>query len=216
MRRYPGYVFSSDYQDILLTLRAFHQSRNVWAIAPILYLVLTIGFGSTAGSASQQNFPAPPADRMLIYWQAEKDAPLAALPVESATTTLRPDVPAGSDKMGRVELKGESAQTVITSGEPHFFLFVPDTPGVHPPLLVRLTPRRGSRRASAMAQRGQRGFAIISEEIVKPRYRVLRREGGTIYMEVWGRQPLESGEYAFIGSDLARIPTFRVVETLNR
>lgn len=117
--------------------------------------------------------------------------------------------------MGRVEFKGETAATQIANAEPHFFLFVPDTPGVHPPLLVRLTTRGRTRRANAMAQRGQRGLAIVSEEIVKPHYRVLRRDGGTIYMEVWSREALESGDYAFIGSDLAHVPTFRVSESLK-
>ena len=164
----------------------------------------------------QENFPAPPADRTLIYWQAAKDAALTALPIEAATTNLRPEIVAGSDKMGRVVLRGEHAQTAVVDSEPHFFLFVPDTPGVHPPLLVRLTRKRGWRQAAAMVQRGLRGLAIVSEDIVKPHYRVLRREGGSIYMEVWGRQPLEAGEYGFIGSDLARISTFRVSENLSQ
>jgi hypothetical protein len=163
----------------------------------------------------QENFPAPPADRTLVYLQATNDSTLNALPLESGTTTLRPEIPAASDKMGRVELKGETAQTATANPEPHFFLFVPDTPGVHPPLLVRLTRKRGGRQAMAMVQRGQRGLAIGAEDIVKPHYRVLRREGGSIYMEVWGREQLEAGEYAFIGADLGRISTFRVIENLN-
>lgn len=160
--------------------------------------------------AVQQTFPAPPADRNFIYWRAETADALKPLPLEAGTTNLHPEIPAGSDKMGRVELKGETAPVVITNSGPHFFLFVPDVTGVHPPLLVRMTPRRGVRQVTAMAQRGQRGFAILSEEIVKPYYRVLRRDGGTIYMEVWSREPLQPGEYAFIGSDIALIATFRI------
>jgi hypothetical protein len=186
------------------------------ALVFALCVVSTVALGNAASErALQENFPAPPTDRSLIYWQAARDAALTALALESGTTTLRPEIPATSDKMGRLELKGGNAQTVTANPEPHFFLFVPDTPGVHPPLLVRLTRKGGGRRATAMVQRGQRGLAIVSEEIVKPHYRVLRREGGSIYMEVWGREPLEAGEYAFIGADLARIPTFRIVENLN-
>jgi hypothetical protein len=125
---------------------------------------------------------------------------------------LRPEVPAGSDKWGQVELKGETAVTTIANSEPHFFLFVADTIGAYPPLLVRLTARARARRVAAMVQKGQRGFAIAGEEIVKPRYRVLGRDAGMIYMEVWAREPLLPGEYAFIGSGLARIPTFRIGE----
>jgi hypothetical protein len=185
-------------------------------IAVLLYAAAAMGFASMRGSgAVQENFPPPPADRTLMYWLPAKEGALAPLTTEAATTTLHPEVPAGSDKMGRVEFKGETAATQIANAEPHFFLFVPDTPGVHPPLLVRLTTRGRTRRANAMAQRGQRGLAIVSEEIVKPHYRVLRRDGGTIYMEVWSREALESGDYAFIGSDLAHVPTFRVSESLK-
>lgn len=195
--------------------RRKHLDRLV-TIAVLLCSAAAMGLATVRGNrAVQENFPPPPADRSLIYWLPAKDGALAPLPTEAATTTLHPEVPAGSDKMGRVEFRGETATTLIASGEPHFFLFVPDTPGVHPPLLVRLTTKGRTRRATAMAQRGQRGLAIVSEEIVKPHYRVLRREGGTIYMEVWSREPLESGEYAFIGSDLAHVPTFRVSESFK-
>jgi hypothetical protein len=195
-----------------LRLGALKQIVPSSALALALCVASATLLGNAAGnSAFQENFPAPPADRTLIYWRTAKDAALTVLPIEAATTNLRPENVAGSDKMGRVELRGENAQTAIADSEPHFFLFVPDTPGVHPPLLVRLTRKRGGRQAAAMVQRGLRGLAIVSEDIVKPHYRVLRREGGSIYMEVWGRQPLEAGEYGFISSDLARISTFRIV-----
>ena len=191
------------------------RSRSAAMEASVCLAMFFALAGAVSGLTVQENFPAPPSDRTQIYWQATSASSLAALPTEPATTTLRPEVPAGSDKMGRVELKGENAATVIANSEPHFFLFVADNVGVHPPLLVRLTPKKATRRATAMVQRGQRGLAIVSEEIVKPHYRVLRREGGMIYMEVWPREMLESGEYAFIGADLARISTFRVNANLN-
>ena len=157
----------------------------------------------------QQSFPAPPADRALIYWKSGNEM-LTPLGIETGTTPLRVDALAGSDKMSRVELKGAHSVNVVETIEPHFFLFVQDSAGVHPPLLVHLTLKRGARRVTVMAQRGQRGFAIASAEIVKPHYRVLSRDGSMIYMEVWGREPLQPSEYAFIGSDLARVASFTV------
>jgi hypothetical protein len=169
------------------------------------------GQGVVAGPVAvvQESFPAPPADRALIYWKSGNGM-LTPLGIETGTTPLRVDAVAGSDKMSRVELKGEHSVNVVETIEPHFFLFVQDSAGVHPPLLARLTGKRGARRVTVMAQRGQRGFAIASAEIVKPHYRVLSRDGSMIYMEVWGREPLQPGEYAFIGSDLTRVASFSV------
>jgi hypothetical protein len=170
---------------------------------------------AVAGSFAlvQESLPAPPADRALVYWRSEKGGgALTPLSMETGTTPLRPDAVAKGDKMSRLELKGEHAPSVVGTYEPHFFLFVQEGAGMRPPLLVHLTGKRGARQVSVMTERGQRGFAIASAEIVKPHYRVLARDGGMIYMEVWGREPLQLGEYAFIGSDLARIATFSVRE----
>ena len=163
---------------------------------------------------SQESFPAPPVERGSIYFADEKNA-LVPLPFEGGTTPLRINEVAGSDKIKYVELKGERAATTIKSDAPRFYLFVPDQANVHPPFLVRLTTKRGVRRVTAMMQRGQRGFAIDSEEIVKPHYRVIARDGGMLYMEVRAREPLLPGEYAIVGTDLARIATFRVVAASN-
>ena len=75
---------------------------------------------------------------------------------------------------------------------------------------MRLTQKRGARRVVAMAKKGYKGFAIGSEEIVKPHYRVLGREGGMLFMEVRTREPLLLGEYAIIGTDLKQIATFGI------
>ncbi len=198
-----------------------NHSRFLILIAPALaFCLVWVAAPVTANPASriavrgvagfQEQIPPAPADRTLTYWRVGVDTELRPLPLEAGTSGLRPEVPARSDKWGQVELKGEAAATIITNSEPHFFLFVPDTMGVHPPLLVRLTPKRGARRVAAMVQKGQRGFVIAAEEIVKPRYRVLGRDAGIIYMEVWGREPLLPGEYAFIGSEFGRIPAFRI------
>jgi hypothetical protein len=157
----------------------------------------------------QQTFPAPPADRSLIY-VAGAGGTLEALPFEAGATPLKADAVAGSDKRSYVELKGLEATKVINDALPRFYLFVPDEAGAHPPFLVRLTPKRNARRVTAMAQKGLKGFAIYSEEIVKPHYRVLERTGGMMYMEITPRESLAPGEYAIIGTDLQRVATFRV------
>ena len=137
------------------------------------------------------------------------------LAFEAATTPLRIAEAAKGDKRSYVELKGEHSSTVITRDEPRFYLFVSDVPNTKPPMIVRLTEKRGSRRVMAMAQKGYTGFAIDSEEIIKPHYRVLKHEGGVYFMEIRTREPLMLGEYAIIGADLNRVATFRVQQASN-
>lgn len=176
-------------------------------------LVVTSANGFRA-SRAQESFPAPPADRTLIYVADAKNA-LAPLTFETGTTPLRVDEVAKSDKRSYVELKGERTATVITNDEPRFYLFVKDEASAKPPFIVRLTEKRGARRVTAMAQKGYKGFAILSDEIIMPHYRVLAREGGMIYMEIRPREPLMLGEYAIIGTDLSRVATFRVAASSN-
>jgi hypothetical protein len=184
--------------------------------AALISCLMLVGVGSAVPSLFvQETFPAPPADRTLVYVSSERGA-LAALPFEVGTTPLRIEAVAGSDKRSYVELKGESAATVLTFDDPRFYLYVPDQKDIHPPFLVRLTVKGKARRVTALAQKGQRGYAISSEEIIMPHYRVLGREGGMLYMELRARQPLVPGEYALIGSDLARIATFHVAGESNR
>lgn len=168
-----------------------------------------------SASTAQETFPAPPADRTLIYFADEKST-LTPLVFETGATPLHTDSVATSDKLSYVELKGERAVTVITSDQPRFYLFLPDKPDVKPPFLVRLTEKKGARRVSAMAQKGYKGFAIPAEEIIKPHYRILARDGGMQFMEIRMREPLMSGEYAIIGTDLQHIATFRLVPPTNR
>lgn len=170
-------------------------------------------FGARA--AAQETLPAPPADRALVYFSDERQTALAPLVFEQGSTPLRVEEVAKGDKRSYVELKGEHAATVVTGLEPRFYLFLPDEANAKPPFLVRLTAKRGARRVTAMAQKGYKGFAIDSEEIVKPHYRVLGRNGGMQFVELRPREPLLNGEYAIIGTDLQRIATFRVMPALN-
>ena len=114
-----------------------------------------------------------------------------------------------------VELKGEHAATTLTS-TPRIFLFTTQGTGKHPPFIVWLTFKRGARRATAVAQAGFAGFAISSEEIVKPTVRVLASFGVEVFMELRPRTSLVPGEYAIIGDDLTRVATFRVVADAPR
>jgi hypothetical protein len=60
------------------------------------------------------------------------------------------------------------------------------------------------------------GFAIASEEIVKPTIRVLAKFGDEVFLELRPRVSLVPGEYAIIGDDLARVATFRVANETIR
>jgi hypothetical protein len=161
------------------------------------------------GRTAQETLPVPPADRTLIYLADERGA-LVPVAFESAMTPLNVEAVAKGDKRSYVEVKGERSSTVITNMVPRFYLFLPDDAHAKPPFIVRLTEKRGARRVTAMAQKGYKGFAVDSEEIVKPHYRVLGRVNGLIFMEIRTREPLMMGEYAIIGTDLQRVATFRV------
>ena len=167
-----------------------------------------------SNTAAQQEFlPSPPADHSLIYVLDQENKP-TALPFETATTPLRPERVARSTTISYVELKGEHSATVLAPAQ-RIFLFTIDRGGAHPPLLVWLTPHRGARRVTAIAQRGLAGFAISSAEIVRQIPRGLAKNGDEVFMELRPRVSLMPGEYAIIGNDLTRVATFRVIAAAN-
>ena len=159
---------------------------------------------------AQEFLPSPPNDRSLIYTLDDQNK-LVPLPFEKGRTPLRPETVAKSTQVSYIELKGEHAVTVFKTSTPRVFLFTYERPGVHPPFLVWLAPHKGARRVTAIAQRGMSGFAISSEEIIKPTVRGLVKDGDLVFMEIRPRTSLIPGEYAIIGDDLARIATFRVI-----
>ena len=166
-------------------------------------------FAST--SLAQEFLPASPSDRKLVYILDEQNQ-LVPLPFEQGHTPLHAEQVSKTDRVSYIELKGEHASTIVTTSTPRWFLFTYQRPGAHPPFLVWLTPRHRARRVTAIAQRGMAGFAISSEEIIKPAVRVLASMGGDeVFMELRPRNSLIPGEYAIIGDDLTRIATFRVV-----
>ncbi|MDX6306061.1 MAG: hypothetical protein QOI77_3030 [Blastocatellia bacterium] len=179
------------------------------------YLAIVAVLGCVFVLVEGQEFlPSAPPDRSLIYTLDEQNK-LVPLPFEQGQTPLRPETTAKNTKVSYIELKGEHAATVFKTGSPRVFLFTYQRPGAHPPFLVWLTPHKGGRRVTAIAQRGMTGFAISSEEIIKPTVRGLVKDGDLVFMEVRPRTSLMPGEYAIIGDDLARIATFRVTLTTN-
>jgi len=162
---------------------------------------------------AQEFLPAPPADHSLIYF-LDRENKLTALPFEKAETPLNPEAIARSTKTSYLELKGEHAATILPA-DTRIFLFTIDHLGAHPPMLVWLTPHHGTRRVTAIAQKGLPGFAISSAEIVKPAARGLAKNGEEVFMELRPRVSLMPGEYAIIGADLTRVVSFRVVGPTN-
>jgi len=179
------------------------------------YLAVAVALGSifvfiTRNGRAQEFLPSAPSDRSLIYTLDDQNK-LVPLPFEQGQTPLRPEMTAKNTKVSYIELKGEHAATVFKTAMPRVFLFTYQRPGVHPPFLVWLTPHKGARRVTAIAERGMMGFAVSSEEIIKPTVRGLVKDGDLVFMEVRPRTSLVPGEYAIIGDDLAHIATFRVI-----
>ena len=183
---------------------------NYRSLRLLVCFVCTVCFSVFAQSSLG---PTQPSDHSLIY-AFNQQSELTALPFESATTPLRTGQIAKSTTTSYVELKGEHATTVL-SANASIFLFTLDRGGAHPPLIVWLTPHRGSRRVTAIAEKGREGFAISSAEIVRPIPRGLAKTGDEVFMELRPRVSLMPGEYAIIGNDLTRVATFRVVSAAN-
>jgi hypothetical protein len=185
------------------------DALKVICIAVLVFITQFISIRS-----AQEFLPLPPADRGLIY-MLDSQNKIQPIPFEPGQTPLRSEQIAKSTKVSYIEIKGEHSATVFNSSSPRVFLFTYQRPGVHPPFLVWLTPHKGARRVTAIAQRGMSGFAISSDEIVKPTVRALMKEGDLVFMEVRPRTSLVPGEYAIIGDDLAHIATFRVTAPAN-
>lgn len=189
------------------------KARRFSIILKSSLLTAVLGFFvifGTGNERAQEFLPSPPGDRSLIYTLDDQNR-LVALPFEQGQTPLRPETTAKNTKVSYIEIKGEHAATVFKTATPRVFLFTYQRPGAHPPFLVWLTPHKGARRVTAIAQKGMSGFAISSAEIVKPTVRGLVKDGDLVFMEVRPRTSLMPGEYAIIGDDLARIATFRVL-----
>ncbi|HSP62513.1 MAG TPA: hypothetical protein VLQ90_05980 [Pyrinomonadaceae bacterium] len=175
--------------------------------------VVLLGFLATfvaRTDCAQEFLPSPPVDRALIYILDDQEK-LVSLRFEQGQTPLHSGEVAKATKVSFIELKGEHSVTTLTAA-PRLFLFTSSRQGTHPPFLVWLSPHRGARRVTAIAQKGMQGFAIDSGAIIKPSIRVLARvDGDQVFVELRPRSSLIAGEYAIIGDDLTRIATFRIV-----
>ena len=172
--------------------------------APLLFIIAS----SLWNARAQEFLPSPPSDKSLIYILDAQNN-LVPLPFEAGHTPLKIMETAKSSKTSYLEIKGEKAATTLPAVT-RIFLFTNERQGTHPPFIVWMESRRGTRRATAVTQAGMAGFAIDSAEIVKPTVRVLTKTGDEVFMELRPRTSLVPGEYAIIGNDLTRIATFRV------
>lgn len=172
-------------------------------------LVFVDHIAASRPSPLQDGFPSPPTDRSMIYIGTGANT-LETLPFETGTTPLKTDQVAGSDKTSYIEVNGAVSEKAVNNALPRFYLFVSDTANVHPPFIVRLTQKNGARRVTAMSQKGLKGFAVNTGDIIKPHYRVLSHVEDTLYMEITPRESLPPGEYAIIGTSLQRIATFHI------
>ena len=209
LRLAPEQALEDGGSALRLLLSRHLITSVIFRVCKILSFLAVVIVATAASTAFGQDFlPPPPSDRTLIYTLDEANR-LVPLPFETGQTPLKPDAIAKNTKTSYIELKGEHAANALSS-TPRIFLFTPQRQLTHPPFIVWLTPRHGVRRATAIAQRGMTGFAIESNQIVKPIVRVLNSIGDEVFMELRPRTSLEAGEYAIIGEDLKRIATFRV------
>ena len=134
-------------------------------------------------------------------------------------TSLNVFVPAEKDRVTRVDLKNPTAETVLRSNDPRFYVFVADKWDPPPHQLVRLTRKKSSRQLTISVLKGRKGYAPFAIDNVKLEYRLLERlrvEAGknrylfVNYMQIRPFTPLPPGEYAIIGDSLADMATFRI------
>lgn len=210
MRRLCGQAFRRTKRRLAFAVDAtlnrfvgFNRFREI--VFGAVILLTLISFPTAPG---QEFLPSPPSDRNQIYTLDDSNK-LTPMPFESARTPLKIAEKAKSTKMSYLEISGEHA-TLILLSTPRIFLFTRQAPGTHPPFIVWMTVKGNGRRATAIAQAGLSGFAIASEEIVKPAIRVLANLGDEVFIELRPRTSLVPGEYAIIGDDLTRVATFRV------
>lgn len=178
------------------------------------FIVVGMAFASghsavNSENAQQEAIPQMPENRDGVY-VAVTNGELFAIPFETARTPLKPTEVAKGNKTSYIEVPGEHSQTTVHNLDPRIYLFVSDVPNTHPPFLIRFTVKKGARRVTAVTESGLSGYAISSEQIVKPSYRVLTSRDGKLFMEIRARGPLIPGEYAIMGSDLSHVATFSV------
>jgi len=196
-------------------IRLCDASRKL--LAPLALAITLLGL-SGSQTVAQQSFPDPPSDLTKIYFLSGTND-LAALPFESAITTVNVFQLAVEDKVTRVRINGPNAATTLANQDLRFFAFVADRMDPPPHQLVRLTAGKSDRSLKISVIKGRKGYAPFDEDNVRLQRRTLQRlsvpagPGRMIfvnYMELRPSQTLPPGEYAIIGDSLADIATFRV------
>jgi hypothetical protein len=118
-----------------------------------------------------------------------------------------------------VDLKRPTAEIVLRSNDPRFYVFVADKWDPPPHQLVRLTRKKSGRQLTISVLKGRKGYAPFAIDNVRLEYRLLERlrvEAGknrylfVNYMQIRPLQPLAPGEYAIIGDSLTDMATFRI------
>jgi hypothetical protein len=196
---------------------SFRKLAAVLALLPGL-VVTSSSFGAKAGLQFQKAFPAPPSDATRVYYLGAENK-LLPLPFEQATNPLDVFRPAPQDKVVRLRITGQTAETVVTSDSPSFYVFVADRMDPPPHLLVRLASKESRRELAIALTKGRKGYGSFESDTVRLERRLLERlEMETSknrilfvnYMHLRPMKPLAPGEYAIIGDSLADIATFRV------
>jgi hypothetical protein len=191
-------------------LRSLRTAALVKYAAITILVVVMEGNMTSAQEAVRHAVPAMPADRTMVYVTCGAVETLRALPFEIARTPFRSSDVAKSNKTSYVDISGEHSTASFSSCQPKIYLFLKDGSASHPPFLVALKTAKGTRRVTALTEKGRSGYAIATEEIVKPHYRVLGNDGGMAFMEISPRSQISQGEYAIIGTDLTRTATFSI------
>jgi hypothetical protein len=196
---------------------SFTKLAAILAFLAAAFFVTSLSFGAKAGFQFQQAFPDPPSDATRVYYLAENK--LLPLPFEQATNTVDVFHPAPQDKIVRLRITGRTAETVVTSNSPSFYVFIADRMDPPPHLLVRLASRDSRRELAISMTKGRKGYGSFESDTVRLERRLLDRlemETGknrilfVNYMQLRPVGSLAPGEYAIIGDSLADIATFRV------
>ena len=184
---------------------------------PVFALTLLIAKSARCPGASLQSSDFP-NDVTRIYYKNAQDK-FVPLPFEPAITSVNPFVVAPRDKLSYAKLEGSKAATVMSAGNPSFYVFIADRWDPPPHQLVQLTRNKSTRGFTVISTKGRKGYSPLENESIRLQYRLLERfpielgKGRSLflnYMEIHPSRQLAPGEYAIIGDSLSDIATFRI------
>jgi hypothetical protein len=117
------------------------RSFNIVSLAFCAALFTSAISSKPAEILPDTSYPDPPNDLTRVYYLS-MDNKLLPLPFEPGLTSLNVFVPAEKDRVTRVDLKSPTAETVLRSNDPRFYVFVADKWDPPPHQLVRLTRKK--------------------------------------------------------------------------